>query len=89
MTRSHISIPRRPVQHRLCRIVQLAEFRGELRRRKRFLAAVLELRDVLPIGLQLLAGPFEEEKLLRAARMYERATQWHTRRAAVAAGPRG
>jgi aspartyl-tRNA(Asn)/glutamyl-tRNA(Gln) amidotransferase subunit A len=34
----------------------------------------------LPIGLQLLAPPFEEEKLLRAARMYERATDWHTRR---------
>jgi aspartyl-tRNA(Asn)/glutamyl-tRNA(Gln) amidotransferase subunit A len=31
----------------------------------------------LPIGLQLLAAPFEEEKLLRAARMYERATAWH------------
>jgi aspartyl-tRNA(Asn)/glutamyl-tRNA(Gln) amidotransferase subunit A len=28
----------------------------------------------LPIGLQLLAPPFEEERLLRAARMYERAT---------------
>ena len=27
----------------------------------------------LPIGLQLLAAPFEEERLLRAARMYERA----------------
>jgi len=35
----------------------------------------------LPIGLQLQAAPFEEEKLLRAARMYERATDWHTRRA--------
>lgn len=34
----------------------------------------------LPIGLQLLAGPFEEEKLLRAARMFERETDWHTRR---------
>jgi aspartyl-tRNA(Asn)/glutamyl-tRNA(Gln) amidotransferase subunit A len=34
----------------------------------------------LPIGLQLLAPPFEEEKLLRAARMYEAATDWHTRR---------
>ncbi len=34
----------------------------------------------LPIGLQLLAEPFEEERLLRAARMYERATQWHLRR---------
>jgi aspartyl-tRNA(Asn)/glutamyl-tRNA(Gln) amidotransferase subunit A len=37
----------------------------------------------LPIGLQLLAGPFEEEKLLRAARMYERVTDWHARRAPV------
>lgn len=34
----------------------------------------------LPIGMQLLAGRFEEEKLLRAARMYERATDWHTKR---------
>jgi aspartyl-tRNA(Asn)/glutamyl-tRNA(Gln) amidotransferase subunit A len=34
----------------------------------------------LPIGLQLLAAPFEEERLLRAARMYERETDWHTRR---------
>ena len=37
----------------------------------------------LPIGLQLLAPPFEEEKLLRAARMYEAATDWHTRRPVV------
>ncbi len=34
----------------------------------------------LPIGLQLLAAPFAEEKLLRVARMFERATDWHTRR---------
>src|SRR5437879_2799161 len=34
----------------------------------------------LPIGLQLLAAPFEEEKLLRVARMHERETDWHTRR---------
>jgi aspartyl-tRNA(Asn)/glutamyl-tRNA(Gln) amidotransferase subunit A len=34
----------------------------------------------LPIGLQLLAAPFEEEKLLRVARMYERETDWHLRR---------
>jgi aspartyl-tRNA(Asn)/glutamyl-tRNA(Gln) amidotransferase subunit A len=39
----------------------------------------------LPIGLQLLAGPFEEEKLLRVARMYERETDWHTRRPAILA----
>ncbi len=35
----------------------------------------------LPIGLQLQAAPFEEEKLLRVARMYERVTDWHRRRA--------
>jgi aspartyl-tRNA(Asn)/glutamyl-tRNA(Gln) amidotransferase subunit A len=34
----------------------------------------------LPIGLQILAPPFEEDKLLRVARMHERATDWHTRR---------
>jgi len=34
----------------------------------------------LPIGLQLLAPPFEEERLLRAARMFERETDWHRRR---------
>lgn len=34
----------------------------------------------LPIGLQLLAPHFEEERLLRAAGMYERATDWHSRR---------
>jgi aspartyl-tRNA(Asn)/glutamyl-tRNA(Gln) amidotransferase subunit A len=34
----------------------------------------------LPIGLQLLGPAFGEEKLLRIARMYEAATDWHTRR---------
>lgn len=34
----------------------------------------------LPIGLQIVAPPFAEEKLLRGARMFERATDWHTRR---------
>jgi aspartyl-tRNA(Asn)/glutamyl-tRNA(Gln) amidotransferase subunit A len=38
----------------------------------------------LPIGLQILAAPFEEEKLLRIARMHERATDWHTRRPTLA-----
>ena len=33
----------------------------------------------LPVGLHLLAPPLEEPRLLRAARMYERATDWHTR----------
>jgi aspartyl-tRNA(Asn)/glutamyl-tRNA(Gln) amidotransferase subunit A len=34
----------------------------------------------LPIGLQILAPAFAEEKLLRVARMYEKETDWHTRR---------
>jgi len=34
----------------------------------------------LPIGIQLLGPPFAEETLLRAARMFERETPWHTKR---------
>lgn len=34
----------------------------------------------LPIGLQLLAKPFDEVRLLRVASAFESATQWHTRR---------
>ncbi len=37
----------------------------------------------LPIGLQLLGKPFDEEKLFRIARMYESVTDWHTRRPRV------
>lgn len=37
----------------------------------------------LPIGMQLLGPTFSEDKLLRIAAMYERATDWHTRRPAV------
>jgi aspartyl-tRNA(Asn)/glutamyl-tRNA(Gln) amidotransferase subunit A len=33
----------------------------------------------LPIGLHLQASPFEEQKLLQAARMYEVESDWHTR----------
>jgi aspartyl-tRNA(Asn)/glutamyl-tRNA(Gln) amidotransferase subunit A len=33
----------------------------------------------LPIGLQLQAPTLEEERLLRTARMYEQATDWHKR----------
>ncbi|MGL6073159.1 MAG: Asp-tRNA(Asn)/Glu-tRNA(Gln) amidotransferase subunit GatA [Fimbriiglobus sp.] len=39
--------------------------------------------DNLPIGLQLLSPPFDEERMLRIARMYEAQTEWHTRRAKV------
>jgi aspartyl-tRNA(Asn)/glutamyl-tRNA(Gln) amidotransferase subunit A len=34
----------------------------------------------LPIGMQLLGAPFSEEKLLRTARVFERATDWHMKR---------
>lgn len=34
----------------------------------------------LPIGLQLVARPFEEETVLRAAHAFEQATEWHRRR---------
>ena len=33
----------------------------------------------LPIGLQILAPTFTEDKLLRIARMYEKETEWHKR----------
>ena len=34
----------------------------------------------LPIGLQLIAPAFAEENLLRTARVFEAATDWHTKR---------
>jgi aspartyl-tRNA(Asn)/glutamyl-tRNA(Gln) amidotransferase subunit A len=34
----------------------------------------------LPIGLQLQCRPFDEERLLQAATMFQRDTDWHTRR---------
>ena len=37
-------------------------------------------RDDLPIGLQLLATPFEEEKILRAAYTFEQNTEHHRKR---------
>ncbi len=37
----------------------------------------------LPIGLQVLAPAFSEPKLLRIARMYELATDWHTKKPAM------
>ncbi len=32
----------------------------------------------LPIGLQIMAGPFQEETLFQVAAAYERTTPWHT-----------
>lgn len=32
----------------------------------------------LPVGMQIMAKPFDEETLLRAAHAYEQATGWHT-----------
>ena len=37
----------------------------------------------LPIGLQIVSGPFAEATVLRMARAYEQATDWHTRRPAL------
>lgn len=37
----------------------------------------------LPIGLQIMARPFEEETLLRIAFSYEQATPWHKERATL------
>ena len=34
----------------------------------------------LPLGLQLQAPPMAEDRLLRAAHMYQQQTDWHTRR---------
>jgi len=36
-------------------------------------------RDGLPIGLQLQCRPFDEERMLQAAAMFQRATDWHQR----------
>jgi aspartyl-tRNA(Asn)/glutamyl-tRNA(Gln) amidotransferase subunit A len=38
-----------------------------------------------PIGLQIVGPPFGEEKVLRAARAFEAATEWHRRRPPEAA----
>ena len=37
----------------------------------------------LPIGLQIVGAPFAEATVLRVARAYEQATDWHTRRPAL------
>ncbi|MFO7904976.1 MAG: Asp-tRNA(Asn)/Glu-tRNA(Gln) amidotransferase subunit GatA, partial [Pirellulaceae bacterium] len=40
-------------------------------------------QNQLPVGLQILAPAFSEEKLLRVARMFENATDWHAMRPEV------
>ena len=39
--------------------------------------------EEMPVGLQLQAPPFAEERLLRAARMFQQTTDWHTKRPAL------
>jgi aspartyl-tRNA(Asn)/glutamyl-tRNA(Gln) amidotransferase subunit A len=40
-------------------------------------------RGGLPIGLQLMGRPFEEETLLRAAYAYEQNTQWRAKKPVI------
>jgi aspartyl-tRNA(Asn)/glutamyl-tRNA(Gln) amidotransferase subunit A len=40
-------------------------------------------REGLPIGLQLQCRPFDEQRMLQAAAMFQRATDWHQRRPAL------
>jgi aspartyl-tRNA(Asn)/glutamyl-tRNA(Gln) amidotransferase subunit A len=37
-------------------------------------------REGLPVSIQIVGRPFEDATVLRVARAYERATEWHTRR---------
>jgi aspartyl-tRNA(Asn)/glutamyl-tRNA(Gln) amidotransferase subunit A len=37
-------------------------------------------RQGLPLAIQIVGRPFDEATVLRIARAYERATDWHTRR---------
>ena len=39
--------------------------------------------DGLPIGMQIIGKPFDEEILLRIAFAYEQATNWHTKKPAI------
>ena len=38
----------------------------------------------LPVGLQIIAKPFDESTMLRAGHAYQQATDWHTRHPALA-----
>jgi aspartyl-tRNA(Asn)/glutamyl-tRNA(Gln) amidotransferase subunit A len=44
-------------------------------------------KDGLPVGLQVLADVFSEERLLRIARMYERQVDWASRRPPLSEAP--
>ncbi|MBG7617072.1 MAG: Asp-tRNA(Asn)/Glu-tRNA(Gln) amidotransferase subunit GatA, partial [Chloroflexi bacterium] len=35
--------------------------------------------DGLPIGLQVIGKPFDEDTVLRTAHAYQQATDWHTK----------
>jgi aspartyl-tRNA(Asn)/glutamyl-tRNA(Gln) amidotransferase subunit A len=37
-------------------------------------------QDGLPIGMQLMAPPFQEARLIQTAHAYQQATDWHRRR---------
>jgi len=41
-------------------------------------------RNGLPLGMQILGRPFGESTILRVGHAYERATEWHRRRPALA-----
>jgi aspartyl-tRNA(Asn)/glutamyl-tRNA(Gln) amidotransferase subunit A len=40
-------------------------------------------REGLPIGLQIVSGPWQETRLLRAGHTFEQATEWHKRKPAL------
>jgi aspartyl-tRNA(Asn)/glutamyl-tRNA(Gln) amidotransferase subunit A len=40
-------------------------------------------KNSLPIGLQILGKPFDEETILRIAYAYEQNTEWHKRRPGI------
>ena len=44
-------------------------------------------RDGLPLSLQFVGRYFHEATVLRAARAFERATDWHTRRPPIGDAP--
>lgn len=40
-------------------------------------------RAGLPIGLQIIGRPFEEDVILRAAHAYEQSTQWRAKKPVI------